>query len=253
MKKKQRKILIRGIIAGALILVLLTALALTLNQCDAPEEKPSATTPTFPPDPLPDFPGSPGIDVSAHQGVIDWQAVADSGVEFVMVRLGYRGYETGQLHTDKYARRNLTGARAAGLKVGAYFFSQALNDQEAQEEAALALKVLNDFPLDLPLTYDWEYVSKDARTGDMDSDTLLECIDAFCGAVQERYQPMIYFNQELSRTLLDLEQIEKYPFWYARYSEKLDVDFPVRMWQYTDSGHVPGIEGNVDRDWLFPE
>ena len=250
MKKKHKELLIRSIVAAVMIVVMLIALVVGLKSC--PSESPE---PTEQPQQELEWEGPrvPGIDVSAHQGQIDWQAVADSGVEFAMIRLGYRGYETGQLHVDEYARRNLEGARAAGLKVGAYFFSQALNEQEALEEAALALVVLDGFSLDLPLTYDWEYVAEDKRTGDMDGDTLLACVHAFCGAVSADYEPMVYFNQELSRTLLDLEQVGEYPFWFAKYSGELDVDFPVRIWQYSDSGTVPGIEGPVDLDWYFPE
>ncbi len=241
MKKKHKKMLIRGIVAAVLLVALVVGLVLGLRGCNRPTPVPTANPVRL-----------PGIDVSAHQGEIDWQAVADSGVRFAMIRLGYRGYETGQVHVDQYAQRNLQGAREAGLLVGAYFFSQALNEQEAQEEAALALEVLDGFRLDLPLTYDWEYVSREARTGDMDGETLLICVDAFCAAVAERYEPMIYFNQELSRTLLDLEQVAELPFWYARYDDTLETDFPVRMWQYTDSGSVPGITGPVDRDWYYP-
>ena len=252
MKKKHKELLIRSIVAAAMIAVMLIALVVGLKNCPSESPKPHTQSEQ---NPEPQWEGKriPGIDVSAHQGKIDWQAVADSGVKFAMVRLGYRGYETGLLHVDKYARENLEGAKAAGLQVGAYFFSQALNEQEAREEAALALEVLDGFQLDLPLTYDWEYVAEDKRTGDMDGDTLLTCIDAFCDAVSEHYEPMIYFNQELSRTLLDLEQVEEYPFWLAKYTKELSVDYPVRMWQYSDSGTVPGIEEKVDLDWYYPE
>jgi len=88
-----------------------------------------------------------GIDVSSHQGEIDWQAVAASGIKFAFIRLGYRGYESGTLHEDEFARSNLAGAKAAGLKVGAYFFSQAVDTEEAIAEAVYATKILNGFAL----------------------------------------------------------------------------------------------------------
>lgn len=196
----------------------------------------------------------PGIDVSSHQGAIDWQAVADSGVEFAMVRLGYRSMGDGSLHEDARARENLAGARAAGLKVGAYFFSQAVDPREAAQEAAFALDILAGDSLDLPLAYDWEHTGEDNRAGGMEPDGLTACVHAFCGAVEAAgYQSMVYFNQELSQTLLDLEEIRQYPFWYARYGEKMDLKRKVLLWQYSDQGTVPGISENVDLNWWYPE
>lgn len=195
----------------------------------------------------------PGIDVSSHQGQIHWPSVADSGIQFAIVRLGYRSYDDGQLHIDQRAIENLTGARAAGLKIGAYFFSQSLTEAEAREEAALALEVLDGMILDLPIAYDWEYVSPDKRTGHMEPEALTACVHAFCGEMEAAgYQSMVYFNQELSRTLLELDQIRQYPFWYARYDETLRFDHTVRFWQYSDEGQLPGIEEKVDLDWYFP-
>lgn len=247
-KKKDKGIIIRWIIAIAVAAVLMWLLALCLKGDSAPKEP--ATEPTV----KGTQDGIPGIDVSSHQGEIDWQAVAESGVKFAIVRLGYRGYDSGTLHVDPNARQNLEGARAAGLQVGAYFFSQALTGEEALEEAELALEVLGDFKLDLPLVYDWEFVSRDARTGDLTPQELLACVHSFCGEVEAAgYGPMIYFNRELSRTLLDLDRVKQYPFWLASYTQTLDFSHEVRFWQYTDQGSVPGIEGNVDLDVYFPE
>ena len=96
-----------------------------------------------------------GIDVSSHQGAIDWQEVANSGVRFAFIRLGYRGYNSGTLHIDEYAQENLNAARNVGIKIGAYFFSQAVTVAEAEEEARYALEILGNLSLDLPLVYDW--------------------------------------------------------------------------------------------------
>lgn len=196
---------------------------------------------------------SPGIDVSYHQGNIDWQAVADSGVEFAIIRLGYRGYDDGALHIDPNAAVNLTEARAAGLKLGAYFFSQAVTEEEAREEAALALQVLDGMELELPIAYDWEYVDPDKRTGDMTPKMLTACVRAFCGEIEAAgYESMIYFNQDLSRKLLEEEELEQYPFWLAMYDEELRFSYPVTFWQYSDEGTVPGITEKVDLNWYFP-
>lgn len=195
-----------------------------------------------------------GIDVSSHQGEIDWQTVAASGVKFAFIRLGYRGYESGTLHEDEFARTNLLGAKSAGLKVGAYFFSQAVDSQEAIAEAVYALEILSGFPLDLPLVFDWEYVSESARTGNVDRDTLTAATVAFCQVVDSAdYRPMVYFNTSQGRFRLDLEQLGEYPWWLAKYS--LDAEFLCRvdLWQYTDQGTVPGIYGNVDIDLMFTD
>lgn len=194
-----------------------------------------------------------GIDVSSHQQEIDWQQVRQAGIEFVFVRLGYRGYETGVLTEDARALENLDGARAAGLSVGAYVFSQALDTAEAEEEAAFALNILAGRQLDLPLVFDWEYVSKEARTGGMDRRTLTDCTLAFCRKAEEAgYEPMVYFNGSQARDLLYLEELSGYRFWLAQYDHTLPFPCPADFWQYTDSGEVPGISGKVDLNLIFP-
>ncbi len=247
-KKKDRKLMLRIVIAGVLIVAATILMAVGLKSLYPPAQPKEPTRSAPPSAPMPE--GAEGIDVSSHQGEIDWNLVAQSGIEFAMVRLGYRGYDSGTLHIDQYARKNLEGARAAGLRIGAYFFSQAVNAEEARQEAALALQVLDGMPLDLPLVYDWEYVSPQARTGDMDGETLLACVEGFCTSLGD-YQPMIYFNKELSRTLLDLDELEQYPFWLAQYREELEFPYAVGMWQYTDQGIVDGIDGYVDRDRYY--
>lgn len=237
-KKADRAQLIKWAAALALIVLMFWALAAGLSRC-APSEPPPPRKKVA------------GIDVSSHQGAIDWTQVAQSGVEFAMIRLGYRGYDSGTLHIDQRAAENLAGAREAGLKIGAYFFSQALNPEEARQEAALALEALGGIELDLPLAYDWEYVTESARTGKMTGAALTECVHAFCGAVEQAgYEPMIYFNRELSRTLLDLSEMRRYPFWMAVYGDEPGLD--VTMWQYTDQGRLPGIEEAVDLNWYYP-
>lgn len=192
-----------------------------------------------------------GIDVSHHQQEIDWDQVKNAGIEFVMVRLGYRGLsEEGDLYTDRYVHQNLQGARAAGLLVGAYFYSQARSTEEAAAEAEYALSILGDFDLDLPLTYDWE---EEKRNAGMDPQTVTDCAVAFCQVVEQAGRDtMIYFNSYQATELMHLLQLTRYPWWLAMYNR--EKEFPCRfdMWQYTDSGSVPGIEGNVDMNLLFP-
>lgn len=193
-----------------------------------------------------------GIDVSEHQGKIDWDQVRSAGFDFAFIRIGYRGYSVGQIKPDDYARENLAGARAAGLDVGVYFYAQAISIEEAAEEAAWCLDFLSGENLDLPVVYDWEWVDHDARTGSMDRETLTECVKTFCEAIEQGgYDAMIYFNSHISRDLLDLQALQGYPFWLAQYRDQMDYPHQVDVWQYTETGTVPGIEGNVDIDLMF--
>lgn len=195
-----------------------------------------------------------GIDVSQHQRDIDWPAVRAAGVEFVMIRVGFRGYKTGRLDIDDYAQINYEGAKAAGLQVGAYFYSQALTPEEAREEAEFALAAMKGWELDLPMVFDWEYVSSEARTGDVSAIDLTACTRAFCETVEKAgYDAMLYFNQSQGRDLLKLPELTEYGFWLAMYKEEMTYPHRVDMWQYTCEGSVPGIRGHVDINLYFPE
>lgn len=190
-----------------------------------------------------------GIDVSHHQGQIDWQAVAESGVQFVFVRLGYRSFG-GRLYVDDWVEENLRGVREVGLKLGAYLYSQAISVEEAHEEAAHALEILGDTPLDLPLVFDWE---QENRTKNVPVDVVTDCALAFCEDVEQAgYQPMVYFNLYQAMYLMDMSRLIEYPWWLAMYNE--ETEFPCWMdyWQYSCTGVVPGIEGYVDMNLMFP-
>ncbi len=198
-----------------------------------------------------------GIDVSSHQGEIDWQQVAASGVEFALIRLGFRGYgQEGTINLDQYFVQNITGAKAAGLKVGVYFFSQAVNETEAVEEAEFVLDNLDQVgvALDYPLIYDWETVSSSsARTRNMDGDTLTDCAIAFCETVASAgYTPMIYYNNFVGYTMYDLDRLTDYDVWFAQYGVTWPtMYYDYRIWQYSDSGSIPGIETRVDMNIAF--
>ena len=202
----------------------------------------------------PAYTTSLGIDVSAYQGEIDWRQVADAGVEFVMIRLGFRGYgKEGTLNLDKYFHQNLSGAKEAGLKVGIYFFSQAINVAEAEAEAAFVLENLAGAELDYPVVYDWEPVSnKSARTNGLGAEVLTDCAIAFCDAVSYAgYTPMIYYNLPVGYTRYDLSRLTAYDVWFAQYADEPTMYYDYRIWQYTDSGKIPGIEGKVDMNIAF--
>lgn len=193
-----------------------------------------------------------GIDVSVWQGQIDWEQVKAAGVEFVMIRIGWRGSEQGLLAQDECAQANYEGAKAAGLKVGGYFFSQAISVEEAVEEARYALQLIEDWELDMPLAYDWEYINEESRTGSMDARTLTDCTKAFCETVKAAgYEPMIYFNEDQSHKQMYLDELTQYGFWLAMYESQMDYPYKVDMWQHSCTGTVPGIEGNVDLNLFF--
>ncbi len=191
------------------------------------------------------------IDVSNYQGEVDWEKVADSGVEFVMLRIGYRGYLYGTLNEDARFRQNAEGAAKAGLKVGAYFFSTATTVEEAVEEAEYALGIIKDYQIDYPVAYDWEANSQNYRNLGLDGDTLTACAIAFCERVKKAgYDPMVYFNLPTGYLEYDLSQLTDYDFWFAQYPSAEEM-YPTmyyhfHMWQYSDSGSIPGIDGCVD-------
>ena len=173
-------------------------------------------------------------------------------MEFVIIRVGGRGTEGGGLYGDEMAQTYYEEATAVGLKVGAYFFAQSVTVEEAIEEAEYVLEAVKDWDVQMPLVYDWEYVDETARTADTDARTLTDMAKAFCDTIKEAgYTPMIYFGRSQSKDLLILEELVDYPFWLAMYSTIMDYPYKIDMWQYTEQGSVPGIDGNVDLNLWF--
>ena len=279
-------IVIALVLAVALIAVTLFSLPSLLGQTlsgaastepptEAPTEPPTEPEPTLPPPEdnpydyldfqyegpylkLRDGESITGIDVSRWQKLIDWEQVKASGVDFAMIRLGYRGYGEGGLSIDSYATANLDGALAAGLDVGVYFFSQALTPEEAEEEAYFVLEHLEPYQdlITMPVVYDWEHVSSaDARTADMrDPDILTDCTLAFLQTIEAAgYRPMVYFNRTQSWKYLNLEELKDYEFWLAAYTQRMDFPYKIKMWQYTNTGEVPGVTGDCDINIYFPD
>lgn len=195
-----------------------------------------------------------GIDVSEYQPEVDWQQVRDYGVDFVIVRLGYRGYgEAGKLVEDSMFKSHVEGALAAGLDVGVYFFSQAVNQAEAEEEAQFVLERIQDYDIKGPVVYDTEEIKNDtARTDDLDGKAFTDHCIAFCDAVKDAgYEPMIYANMKWMAFTLDLTRLTDYEKWYADYEPLPQCPYEISMWQYTETGQVPGIDGNVDMNLWF--
>lgn len=194
-----------------------------------------------------------GIDVSEHQGDIDWAKVAADGVDFAMIRLGYRGSTQGSLYMDEYFEKNMAGAAAAGVPVGVYFFSQAIDPREAAEEAAYVLEHIQGYEVTFPVVFDWEVVGGEAaRTYSVTRRTLCDCTRAFCDEVKEAgYKPMIYFTRYLGYRKYILRTLTDYGFWYAEYEPRPRFAFDFDMWQYSETGHVSGIDGNVDLNIMY--
>ena len=195
-----------------------------------------------------------GIDVSKHQGDIDWTKVAADGVEFAFVRVGLRGYGTeGKLVEDENFDRNVTGALQAGLKVGVYFYSQAITDEELLEEANLVLDKIRPYNIDLPVVFDVEKVSGGkGRANALTVEERTHLTQLFCQTIQEAgYKPMIYHNMEMGTLMLDLSQLEEYDKWFAYYNDDLYYPYAYKVWQYSEKGAVDGINEEVDLNlWM---
>ncbi|MDR1028523.1 MAG: glycoside hydrolase family 25 protein [Clostridiales Family XIII bacterium] len=194
-----------------------------------------------------------GIDVSRYQGDIDWKKVAADGVSFAMIRMGYRGYDTGRLVTDEFFEANMRGAADAGVKVGAYVFSQATNKAEAIEEAELVLTSVAPYKVTFPIVFDIEEISgQNARTDALTPAEITDIAIAFCERVaKDGYKPMIYANPKWFVSRMELDRLEPYDKWLAQYYKKPAFPYAFSMWQFTNTGAVDGINGDVDLDLAF--
>lgn len=194
-----------------------------------------------------------GIDVSYHNGRINWKKVKKAGIDFAFLRLGYRGYGNGSLNLDVQFQRNLKNAKKAGVDVGVYFFSQAINEKEAREEAKFVLKALKERKLDLPVVFDPERIlGVKARTNGVSGKQFTKNTLAFCKKIEEAgYDAMIYSNMYWEAFLFDMEQIQQYPVWYADYKKKPQTPYDFSFWQYSSSGRVEGVPGRVDLNVQF--
>lgn len=195
-----------------------------------------------------------GIDVSHHQGYIDWTKVKNAGVSFAFIRIGYRGYgETGKICADKTAMDNIKNAQKAGIDVGVYFFSQAINEEEALEEADFVLEQLDGIVLELPVVYDPETIRDDvARTDDVSGEQFTRNTIAFCEALKASgYTTMIYSNMLWEAFEYDLIALKNMDIWYADYEKIPQTPYAFSFWQFTEKGHIDGVDGEVDLDIQF--
>ena len=194
-----------------------------------------------------------GIDVSYFQGEIDWDAVKADGIDFAFIRAGYRGYTDGYINMDQNFPKNAQGALDAGLEIGLYFFSQAITENEAQEEAKWLLQAAQRYDVTLPLVFDWETIGENpARTDGVLGEQMTSFARAFCSEIRAGgYEPAVYFNRWQGCYDYDLGQLSGASLWLSADDEADDWYYAHSYWQYTYTGTVNGIEGPVDRDLRY--
>ncbi len=195
-----------------------------------------------------------GIDVSHHQGKINWEQVKAAGYDFVILRCAYRGYgKAGNLCEDKEFPGYIDGAHAAGMDVGVYIFSQAISEEEAVEEADYVINILKDRQIELPVTYDPETIRDDeARTDNLTGEQATLNTIAFCERIKSAgYEPMIYSNMIWEADFFDMSRVEQYPKWYADYELSPQTPYDFMFWQYSETGIVDGVHTPVDLDVWF--
>ncbi len=186
-----------------------------------------------------------GIDVSRHNGNINWTEVKNSGVSFVIIRCGYRGSATGAMIEDQKFRTNIQGATAAGLKVGIYFFSQAVNRIEAIEEASMTIELIKNYKISYPVFLDVEAAG--GRADGIDAGTRTEIINAYCQTVQSSgYSAGVYANKTWLGSKMSVGSLGGCKIWLAQYAAAPTYNGRYEMWQYSSKGRIGGISGDVD-------
>ena len=206
-----------------------------------------------------------GVDVSKYQGNINWKKVRNDGITFAMIRLGNRGWGTGKIELDPYFVNNMKNAKAAGIKVGVYFYSQAINEAEAEEEANFVINNLALVPevkVDYPVAFDTEFTTpaRDGRADGLSKSRRTAIAKKFLEKIKKKYKPAVYASKSFLNNNLDMNQLQSYDVWLAHYTGTNDpVNNPsnykgvYQIWQYTSSGRVNGINGNVDIDLGYKE
>lgn len=192
------------------------------------------------------------IDVSSHNGEIDWNKVRESGVDGAMIRLGYRGYGDATIVEDECFQKNIAGAKNAGLRVGVYFFSQATTPEEAIEEAEYVTEKIWGRGVSLPVAFDMEPFMGNERFLNHDIKSKTEMADAFLKVISKfGYEPILYGNPTWFTSDVDISKLTEYPVWLAHYTFSTEWPYAFRMWQFTSQGRVNGISGDVDLNIIF--
>ena len=190
-----------------------------------------------------------GVNLYAGTGEVDWQMLKESGIDFVMIRVGYRQNNTGNIVVDKQFEANLAGAESVGMPVGVYFYSKAITDAEAEEEAERVIDLVRGHSITYPVAFHWEYDLKDdgsqdesARTTRCNGEQVTGFIDTFCNIIRRAgFTPCYYATKTHAYNRLNLSRLSGYDMWYAEYQPKPSFYYDFKMWQYTDAGSVPGV------------
>ena len=188
-----------------------------------------------------------GVDISSKQGIVDFEKLKKAGVDFVMIKVGGRGYSSGNIVLDSSYKDYMNGAKNAGLGIGVYFYSQAVDKDEVCEEAETLLELIKDYPVKYPVVFDMESVEGDmARTDALDVSTRTELARIFLKTIKaEGYTPMLYGDKEWLVPKLDLEKLQDYDVWLSQEADTPDYPYEYTMWQYNKSGTVSGISGTA--------
>ena len=255
-RRRNRQLLIVG--AGIAALIALAVICLVQSCMDAPQDEGEDGGPVFDAACLiaegdrysyirnGQVISRVGVDVSEHQEYVDWQAVANDGIEFAYIRLGYRGSTQGDLEQDDYYEYNIDAAAAAGLDTGVYFFSQALTTDEAVEEAEYVLNRLAGRQLSCAVVYDFEKIEGDSRVLKLSADDVTANADAFCERIEQAgYSTMIY-SSERDLIYYNIDELDGRPIWYASYGGAPATGTKYACWQYSDESDVAGIDSGAD-------
>lgn len=194
-----------------------------------------------------------GADLSKYNGDVDFHALKESGIEFVMLRLGSRGYGSGQIMLDEKFEEYMNKASEAGLEIGVYFFSQAITAEEAVEESNFIIQTLTERNIAYPVAFDMEYVQNDkARVEILSKEEKTAVARAFLENIKAAgYKPMIYGTKEWLIKEINLTKLTDYDIWLSQQKDIPDYPYKFQMWQYTTEGDIPGVEGDVDLNICF--
>lgn len=251
-KAKQRPM--KGILTAAAVLLAIVAMTLLVMHLNARVAQSKKTAV-----PLPDKEIAWGIDVSSHNGTIDWQTVA-AQADFAFVRVGYRGYSEGEINEDTQYKENLKGAAKNDVPVGVYFYSQAVDEEEAAEEAEFLLSKIKGYSVSLPVVIDFEYAFKDGThhgrlwNAQLNKKERTALINAFCSKVRDAgYTPGIYASTYIYESHLNMSEIDKDVFiWVADYNSNITYNGYYDIWQYSEDGTCDGVSSNaVDTNYWY--
>ncbi|MCD7836541.1 MAG: hypothetical protein LUG83_07840 [Lachnospiraceae bacterium] len=188
-----------------------------------------------------------GIDVSKWNGDIDWYRAEEAGVEFAIIRAGYRGSVTGSIVVDPYFEYNMRSAASAGVETGVYFFTQAINEVEAVEEASAVIELIREYDIKYPIYIDTEGAGGSGRADSLDAETRTLVCEAFCRTIENAgYEAGVYASRNWYNNMLDADRLSSYRIWLAEYRSVPLYEGYYDMWQYTSKGTIDGILGNVD-------